>query len=88
MSLMLRSLLSSVLMVMSLAACATLPKPNPGTAAKLQAANASLDTLTTDLTTFYGNLEDPSSAAQNTLWSAGLARHGSDHCPFCPGGSS
>jgi hypothetical protein len=54
---MLRNLIGGVLMLAILGACATVPKANPGAEAKLQAANASLDALSADITTFYGYLE-------------------------------
>jgi hypothetical protein len=54
---MLRNLMGGVLMLAIVGACATVPKANPGAEARLREANASLDALTADLTTFYGHLE-------------------------------
>jgi hypothetical protein len=52
-----RSLWSCVLVLISLGACATLPKANPGAEAKLREANAALDTLSADLNAFYEYLQ-------------------------------
>jgi hypothetical protein len=52
-----RNLAGCVLMLISVMACATLPKPGPQVEGKLQVANAALDGLSTDLTAFYGSLE-------------------------------
>ena len=42
---MVRKLMGFVLVLVSLAACATVPKSNPGTEARVQEANSSLDAL-------------------------------------------
>jgi hypothetical protein len=54
---MLRNLMAGVLIVTSLAACATLPESKPGAEARLQEANAAMDSLSTASTAFYENLE-------------------------------
>jgi hypothetical protein len=54
---MLRNLMAGVLILASLAACATLSKPNPRAAARLQEANTALDSLSADSTAFYAKLE-------------------------------
>jgi hypothetical protein len=54
---MLRILIAGILILATLTACATLPKPNPGAEARLQEANAALDSMSGATTTFYGNLE-------------------------------
>jgi hypothetical protein len=54
---MLRNLMAGVLILASLAACATLPKPNPRAEARLQEANTALDSLSADSTAFYEKLE-------------------------------
>lgn len=54
---MFRNLMAGVLILASLAACATLPKPNPRVEARLQEANTALDSLSGDTTAFYAKLE-------------------------------
>jgi hypothetical protein len=51
------NLIVGLLVVANLTACATLPKSNPRTEARLQEANAALDNLSTATTIFYGNLD-------------------------------
>ena len=53
---MLLRLIGGVLILTSLMACATIPKQNPRAEARLQEANAVLETLSADSTTFYDNL--------------------------------
>ena len=54
---MVNSLICGVLVLVSLSACATLPKSNPGMEARLDEANAALDRLSVDINAFYENLE-------------------------------
>ncbi len=54
---MLRSLMSCLLVLTSLGACATLPQANPKTEAKLREANAALYALSADIHAFYESLE-------------------------------
>jgi len=53
---MFRNLIGGVLILASLAACATMPRPNPRVEAKLQEANTALDSLSPGITVFYDNL--------------------------------
>jgi hypothetical protein len=52
-----RNLMVGVLILASLAACTTLPKPNPQAEARLQEANPALDSLSTATAAFYAKLE-------------------------------
>jgi len=54
---MLRNLMAGILIVASLAACATLPKPSPRAEARLQEANAALDSLGEASNAFYEKLQ-------------------------------
>ncbi len=54
---MLRNLMVGGLVLLSLAACATLPKPNPRIEARLLEGNTALDGWTVDATAFYSRLE-------------------------------
>lgn len=50
---MLRRLMSALLVLFSLEACATLPKTNPNAEAKLAEANAALEALSADINSYY-----------------------------------
>ncbi len=54
---MLRNLMAGILILVSLAACATLPKPTPRAEARLREANAALDSLSEASTVFYEKLQ-------------------------------
>jgi hypothetical protein len=70
---MLRSLMSCLLVLLSLGACATLPQANPRTEAKLREANAALYALSADINTFYESLEplllDIKTLSEHSGWS-------------------
>ncbi len=69
---MFRYPIAVVLILSSLMACATLPKQNPKAEARLQEANAALESLSVDSTTFYGNLVTLMERYQSALRSPGL----------------
>jgi hypothetical protein len=52
-----RNLMVGVLILASLTACTTLPKPSPIAEARLQEANPALDSLSTATSAFYANVE-------------------------------
>jgi hypothetical protein len=54
---MFQSLIGGILIMASLAACATMPRPNPRAEAKLQEADTALDSLSAEITVFYEKLE-------------------------------
>ena len=54
---MFRNLMAGILILASLAACATVPKPTPRAEASLREANAALDSLSEASTVFYEKLQ-------------------------------
>ncbi len=77
---MLRNLMTGVLILASLTACASLPKPNPRAEARLQEANTALDRLSADSTAFYEKLEVLRQDIRALYEHAGLERYGGRHC--------